>query len=356
MRIAEVARFYESVPPQGYGSTERLVGYLVDALIDLGHDVTLFASGDSKTRAKLRPALPTALRRAPVDTDIEAEHDRIYAEIAGELADYDAVHFHADRASHLPLLQQAGVRCLTTMHYRLDRPKLVERLGAFPDMPLTAISQAQKQAAPDLAWAGVVHHGLPADLYRLGPGDGGYLAFLGRVARDKRLDRAIRIAQLAGLPLKIAAKSDSSGPDKEYADDVGFPLMQDKRIEYPGEIEDRDKQEFLGRALALLFPIDWPEPFGLVMIEAMACGTPVIAWPLGAVPEIIEHGVSGFVVESASEAAQAVKAAAKLDRTAVRAAFERRFTAGRMASEYVELLKRYPARMEIPTALSSGTA
>ena len=341
MRIAQVARFYESVPPQGYGSTERLVGYLVDGLLDLGHDVTLFASGDSRTRAKLHPTVPQALRRAPVETDIEAEHRRVYGEIAGLLRDFDAVHVHSDNSSHLPALHQAGIGCLTTLHYRLDRPHSGDGFRAFPGMPLVAISDAQRRAAPDLSWAGTVHHGLPQTLHRLGDGAGGYLAFLGRVARDKRIDRAVRIAQLAGLPLRVAAKADSSGPDKDYAEDIGFPLLQDNRIDFPGEIDDQDKGQFLGGAVAMLFPIDWPEPFGLVMIEAMACGTPVIAWPHGAVPEIVEHGVTGFIVESVTEAAQAVKAAAKLDRRAIRAAFDRRFTAQRMAQDYVRLFERF---------------
>jgi glycosyltransferase involved in cell wall biosynthesis len=336
MKIAQIAPLFESVPPRLYGGTERVVSYLTEALVAAGHEVTLFASGDSLTSARLVPCSSEALRLNPSIRDplpwqaIELEHVRRRAD------EFDIMHFHIDLVQ-FPLLDLFAGRALTTLHGRLDLPDLLPFYSLFRDTPLVSISASQRLPMPPVRWLGTVAHGLPADLLRFSPtASGGYLAFLGRISPEKRPDCAIEIAERAGLPLKIAAKVDKA--DEAYWNEVIKPLIaRSPRAEFLGEINEAEKQRFLGDALALLFPIDWPEPFGLVMIEAMACGTPCIANRCGSVPEVLDHGVSGFIVESVPEAVRAVERIGTLPRAGVREAFERRFTAERMAHDYLDL-------------------
>jgi glycosyltransferase involved in cell wall biosynthesis len=337
MRIAQVSPLYESVPPRLYGGTERVVSYLTEELVRLGHDVTLFASADSVTRARLVPCCPTALRLAPGCIDMLAHHVVMMERVFSARDRFDVIHFHIDYV-HFPLSRIYRKPHLTTLHGRLDIPDLVPLYREFPDMPVVSISDSQRAPLPSVNWVGTVHHGLPRDLHPLMPGDGGYLAFVGRVSPEKRLDRAIEIARRAGLPLRVAAKVDIA--DREYFDRDIRPLLADPRVTYLGEVSETDKADLIGHALALLFPVDWPEPFGLVMIEAMICGTPVIAWRQGSVPEVIEPGVSGFIVESLDDAVEAVAQARGLSRAACRGAFLARFTSERMAREYLALYER----------------
>ncbi|RME34170.1 MAG: glycosyltransferase family 4 protein [Deltaproteobacteria bacterium] len=336
MKIAQVSPLYESVPPRLYGGTERVVSWLTEELVRQGHDVTLFASGDSVTSAKLVPCASEALRLAGCREPL-AHHLLMLEEVARRLEEFDIVHYHVDYL-HFPLSRRSNVPQLTTLHGRLDSPELAPLFREYRDMPLVSISNAQRRPLPFANWTGTVYHGLPTDQFRLNPDGGGYLAFLGRISPEKRPDRAIEIAKRSGLPLKIAAKVDRA--DQEYFEREIKPLLSHPLVEFIGEINDADKQDFLGQALALLFPIDWPEPFGLVMIEAMACGTPVVAWRCGSVPEVMENGVTGFVVASLEEAVQAVKRVEKLDRRVCRAVFERRFSSRRMAEDYVLLYRR----------------
>ena len=337
MRIAQIAPLAESVPPQLYGGTERIVSYLTEELVALGHEVTLFASADSQTSARLVGCARTALRLDPTVVDALPYHLVMLEEVRRQAGAFDVLHFHVDLLS--ATLQRAlDTPSVTTLHGRLDLPDLVPFYRAFPDIPLVSISDAQRRPMPPVRWMRTIHHGLPPDLLSFHPEAGGYLAFLGRISPEKRPDRAIQIATHAGVPLRIAAKIDRV--DREYWEAVIEPMVRrNPLVEYVGEIGEQEKAEFLGKALALVFPIDWPEPFGLVMIEAMACGTPVIAFPCGSVPEVIDHGQSGFLASSLADAVAAVDKVAALDRTAVRAAFERRFSAQRMASEYVEVYK-----------------
>ncbi len=336
MRIAQIAPLFESVPPRLYGGTERVVSYLTEALVAAGHEVTLFASGDSLTSARLVACSNEALRLNPHVRDplpwqaIELEQVRRRAE------EFDILHFHIDLVQ-FPLLDLFAGRALTTLHGRLDLPDLMPFYSLFRDSPLVSISAAQRLPMPPVRWLGTVAHGLPSDLLNFNPAaSGGYLAFLGRISPEKRPDRAIEIAERAGLPLRIAAKVDKA--DEAYWNEVIEPLIaRSPRVEFLGEINEAEKQRFLGEALALLFPIDWPEPFGLVMIEAMACGTPCIAFRAGSVSEVLDDGVSGFIVESVPEAVRAVGRIADLPRATVRGAFERRFTAARMARGYLDL-------------------
>jgi glycosyltransferase involved in cell wall biosynthesis len=352
MRIAQVSPLYESVPPQLYGGTERVVSYLTEELVRQGHDVTLFASGDSKTAARLVPCCPRALRLAPGCIDMLAHHVVMLERVFAELGRFDVVHFHIDYL-HFPLSRRYRAPHLTTLHGRLDLPDLVPLYRQFPDMPVVSISDAQRAPLPYLDWKGTVHHGLPPDLHPLGPGGGGYLAFLGRVSPEKRLDRAIEIAKRAGLPLRTAAKVDPA--DREYFERQIRRRLNDPHVEYLGEVTEDQKADLLGRAEALLFPIDWPEPFGLVMIEAMACGTPVIAWRHGSVPEVIEPGVSGFIVDSMDEAVDAVRRARDLSRARCRQAFDARFTSERMARDYLALYERIAEPAEVlPRAAAGG--
>src|SRR4249919_87555 len=335
MKIGQVAPLMESVPPRLYGGTERIVSYLTVELVRMGHEVTLFASGDSITSAQLVGCVPTAIR---LDANI---HDPIpyYMLMLDRVRDaaekFDILHFHIDQF-HFPLFKSMAGRTVTTLHGRQDLPDIKPLYLGFPEMPLISISNAQREPVPKANFVATVHHGIPADLYapNFDP-RGGYVAFLGRISPEKRPDRAIRIARTLGIPLKIAAKVDKV--DEAYFQETIVPLLSDPGVEFIGEINERSKTEFLGQAQALLFPIDWPEPFGLVMIEAMACGTPVLAFRQGSVPEIIDQGVTGAVVDTMEEAVRMLPQVLALDRHAVRRRFEQRFSSARMSKDYVAL-------------------
>jgi len=336
MRIAQVAPLAEAVPPKLYGGTERVVSWLTEELVRQGQDVTLFASGDSRSNARLVPVVPQALRLSGIRDHI-ASTLVMLDEVRRRADEFDIIHFHVDMLQ-FPMFEEIFFKCVTTMHGRLDLPDFHPIHQVFPGMPLVSISDHQRLPMPPVNWASTIHHGLPRDLYRFGSGVGGYLAFLGRIAPEKRPDRAIEIAKRSGIPLKIAAKVDAV--DRDYFATTIEPLLDHPLIDFIGEIDDARKGDFLAGASALLFPIDWPEPFGLVMIEAMASGTPVIAWREGSVPEVIDHGVSGLIVSSLEEAVEAVGRIDRLDRRAVRDRFERRFTVSRMAADYVETFER----------------
>ena len=348
MRIAQVCPLHESCPPKLYGGTERIVSYLTEELVELGHEVTLFASGDSITSACLEAAWPRALRLTGCSDPI-VPHLMMLKRVV-QLADgFDLIHFHTD-CLHFPSFADRGVPCLTTLHGRLDIPELQPFYATFPELPLVSISQAQRAPVPDASWLATVHHGLPLDLLRFNPApQGEYLAFLGRIAPEKRPDRAIEIARRANMKLRIAAKVDHA--DRDYFERHIRPLLDDPLIEFMGEIDEQQKNDFLGNASAMLFPVDWPEPFGLVMIEAMACGTPVIAYPHGAVPEVIDQGITGFMVQNIDEAVAALDQARRLDRAAIRRRFEQRFSASRMARDYVALYRRLAADPRTPALL-----
>ncbi len=338
LRIAQVSPLYERVPPVLYGGTERIVSFLTEELVALGHSVTLFASGDSVTNAKLIPGCPRALRLDPTVKDTWAHHIVLLEEVAERADQFDLIHYHIDYL-HFPVSERCGTPHLTTLHGRLDMPDLPAVYRKFPDQPLTSISMAQRTPLPWANWKNVVYHGLPIHQYSYQPGDGGYLAFLGRISPEKRLDRAIAIAKRAKIPLRVAAKVDAA--DKEYYETEIRPLIEDEKlVEFIGEIGDSEKEKFLGGARALLFPIDWPEPFGLVMVEAMACGTPVIAYRCGSVPEIIEPGLNGFIVESVEEAVDAIQSLSSLSRHQCREIFEAKFNAGRMTRDYVQVYRQ----------------
>jgi glycosyltransferase involved in cell wall biosynthesis len=334
VRIAQIAPPVERVPPEGYGGTERVVSFLTEALIDLGHEVTLFASGDSVTRARLRSICPQSLRKIPGCRDyLPYFLLEIDAALQSE-AEFDLLHFHTE-FFHFPFFRSRANRSVTTLHLRLDTPDLMLLFQGFPEMPVVAISETQRKCIPHANWAGTVPHGLPENLYSLGSGSGGYLLFLGRISAEKRPDLAIEIARRAGLELLIAAKIDPRH-DAEYIDAVR-PLLSLPHVHYLGEANECQKQALIGDAVAMLFPIQWPEPFGLSAIEALACGTPVIAFPYGAIPEILESGKTGFIVPNVEEAAKAVPLAAQLSRKEIRLAFEKRFTAERMARDYLAI-------------------
>jgi glycosyltransferase involved in cell wall biosynthesis len=337
MRIAQVAPLYESVPPRYYGGTERVASYLTEELVRQGHDVTLFASGDSLTSARLVAPCPRSLRLDARCVDRLAHHILELELVLQELNRFDIVHFHTDYL-HFPLVRRQALPHLTTLHGRLDLPDLVPLYQEFSEVPVVSISNAQRQPLQWINWQGTVYHGLPEDLYRCHEAPGTYLAFLGRLSPEKGVDRAIEIAKRVGMELKISAKIDSA--DRAYFGEVVAPLLRHPLVTYLGEIGDGDKGEFLGNASALLFPIDWPEPFGLVMIEAMACGTPVIAYRRGSVPELVQDGVTGFIVDDMEEAIQATERAPMLDRARCRQWFERHFSARRMAEEYVAIYQR----------------
>jgi glycosyltransferase involved in cell wall biosynthesis len=335
LKIAQVAPLYESVPPKLYGGTERVVSYLTEALVQAGHDVTLFASGDSETSARLVPCCPKALRLNNYEcNDHLAHHFVMLDEVMRRAEQFDIIHFHIDYM-HFPLSKLSGLPQVTTLHGRLDSPDLLPLYRQYKCMPLISISLNQRKPLPWAHWIGNVYHGLPMDLLPLGNGSGKYLAFLGRISPEKRVDRAIKIAKAVGMPLKIAAKVDPA--DRVYYEREIKPLLNAPGVEFIGEINEQQKGDFLGNAYAYLFPIDWPEPFGLTMIESMACGTPTIAFRCGSVPEIIRDRVSGYIVDSIDQAVQAVAQAATIDRAACRAEFEQRFSAGRMARYYVKL-------------------
>jgi glycosyltransferase involved in cell wall biosynthesis len=338
MRIAQIAPLHERVPPRLYGGTERVVSFLTEELVRQGHDVTLFASGDSKTSAKLVRCCEIALRLNPSVRDTLPYHMIMLDEVRRRIKHFDVLHFHIDLL-HAPLIGDIADRTLTTLHGRLDLPDLASFYAVFRELPLASISNSQRGYLRNVNWVGTTYHGLPRDLFRFRPKADGYLAFLGRISPEKRPDRAIEIAAQSGMPLKIAAKVDRA--DQAYWEEKIRPMVKaHPGVEFIGEIDENDKASFLGGATALLFPIDWPEPFGLVMIEAMACGTPVIAHRCGSVPEIIDENVSGFVVDTIEEAVTVARRAANLDRAKVRAQFERRFTVERMARDYVAIYRK----------------
>ena len=337
MRIGQVAPLFESVPPVLYGGTERIVSYLTEELIEQGHEVTLFASGDSETNAKLVPVCDRALRLSPRAVDPFVYQTLLLERVFEQCEGLDFVHFHIDYF-HFPLSRRLPISQVTTFHGRLDLPDLPVIFREFNEMPLSSISFAQRKPVHWANWVANVYHGLPVDKYELNADGGKYLAFVGRISPEKRVDRAIRIAVKAGIPLKIAAKIDKV--DKEYFDQTIKPMLNHPLVEFVGEISDLEKNEFMGEAMALLFPIDWPEPFGLVMIESMACGTPVVAYPRGSVNEVIDEGQTGFVVGGEEEAVKAIRSLSRFDRRQCRRIFERRFSASRMAHDYVSLYSR----------------
>jgi glycosyltransferase involved in cell wall biosynthesis len=337
MRIAQISPLFEAVPPRLYGGTERIISYLTEELVARGHDVTLFASGETRTSARLVTVRERALRLdpAPFKSPIAA-HLSMLDEVRRRAADFDVMHFHLSHFQHFPLFEHMAERTVTTPHGRLDYVDLPGAYARWPNFPMISISLRQRRPLAIAKWIANIYHGLPLDMYVPLPEDERegepYLAFLGRLSRTKRPDRAIEIARKSGMKLKIAAKIDDDDPS--YFHDEIEPLVDGKKIEYLGEINEREKPGFLGNAAALLLPIDWPEPFGLVVIEAMAFGTPVIAWNEGAMPEIIDSGVTGYVVESIEEAVLRVGDIGSLDRSQVRAVFEKRFSVKRMASDY----------------------
>src|SRR5436305_513773 len=351
MRIAQVAPLYESVPPKKYGGTERVVSWLTEELVRLGHDVTLFASGDSMTTARLVSVCENALRLDPKCTDQLAHHMLMLEHVFSEKDNFDLIHFHIDYL-HFPLSRRENLVQVSTLHGRLDIRGLAPLYSVYRDMPVISISDAQRDPLSWANWHGTVHHGMTNDQYSLCNTTGDYLAFLGRISPEKGVPQAIEIAKRSGMPLKVAAKIDKA--DAEYYQTVIKPLLKDPIVEFVGEIGFPEKNDFLGNAAALLFPIAWPEPFGIVMIEAMACGTPVIAYPFGSVPEVIEDGVSGYLVSDLTGAVEAVKQLDKIDRKKVRKHFENNFTADRMALDYLKIYERMVGRKKAPLTASSG--
>ncbi len=337
MRIAQVAPLWESVPPKLYGGTERIVSYITEELVALGHDVTLFASGDSETAARLEAICPQALRLNTGIFNRDAPLMMLQERGLGSATDFDIMHSHLD-FNGFPLARRNPIPVVTTLHGRLDLPELEPVFREFSEMPLVSISDSQRRPLPWANWAGTVYHGLPRNLYTFHPQSQGYLAFVGRIAPEKRPDHAIEIAKRAGLPLRIAAKVDRA--DRTYFEAEIEPLLDHPLIEFVGEISDGEKDEFIGNAMAVVCPYDWPEPFGLVLIEAFACGTPVLAYRRGSIPEIVDHGVTGFICETVDEMVEAVGQVSLIDRKQCRAAFDERFTADRMARDYVALYER----------------
>jgi glycosyltransferase involved in cell wall biosynthesis len=338
MKIAQIAPLAEAVPPKLYGGTERIVSYLTEELVQQGHEVTLFASADSCTSAELVPCARRALRLDDAVRDMLPHAIIMLEEVRRRADDFEILHFHTDML-HVPTFRHMAGHTVTTLHGRLDLPDLQPFYRKFPDFPLVSISNQQRWPMPPVRWAGTVYHGLPLDLLRFNPSpQGQYLAFLGRISPEKGPERAIDIARRAHMKLRIAAKVDAA--DRAYFEQKVRPLLDDPLVEFIGEIGEPQKSEFLGNAAALLFPINWPEPFGIVMIEAMACGTPVIAWPHGSVPEVIDAGLTGFLVRSVEEAVAAVGEVPSLDRAAIRRRFEQRFSAARMARDYVALYRK----------------
>lgn len=350
MKIAQVAPLYESVPPRTYGGTERVVSFLTEELVRQGHHVTLYASGDSRTRAQLRPGCKRALRLQACENgeggphierrieriDPLASHMLLLEHVAQEADEFDIIHFHLD---FLPfsLIRRSGIPALSTIHNRLDVSSLPPLFREFRDMHLISVSDAQRAPVPSAGWLQTIHHGLPEDLLHPAEEPEGYLAFLGRISPEKRVERAVEIAGRAGMQLRIAAKIEQA--DLDYFEKVR-PLFDQQNVVFLGEIGEHQKNDFLGRARALLFPIDWPEPFGLVMIEALACGTPVIAFRRGSVEEVIKDGVTGFVVDNVDEAVKAVGRLDAIDRAACRRSFEECFSARRMCRDYVSAYER----------------
>lgn len=354
MKIAQVTPLYEAVPPKLYGGTERVVAHLTDALVDLGHDVTLFASAEARTRARLIPVRDQAIRLdpAPLKSDLAA-HLSMLGEVLERVDEFDVIHFHTDMI-HFPMFSRYADKTITTLHGRLDMKDLAPVYERWPEFGLVSISDDQRKPLAFANWRSTVHHGMPEELYHFAPKSDGYLAFLGRISPEKRPDRAIEIALKLGKPLKIAAKVDAA--DKVYYETKIKPLLDNPLIEFIGEIGDHQKSEFLGKADALLFPIDWPEPFGLVMIEAMACGTPVIAFKCGSTTEVIEDGTTGFLVDTMDEAVEAAGRAHLLDRTAIRDRFEQRFSAAAMARRYLDVYGELLAQRPFGVAVNDSLA
>jgi len=334
MQIAQIAPLMEAVPPKLYGGSERIVAYLTDELVTMGHEVTLFASGDSVTTATLEPGCARALRLDPTVRDSVAPLLAMLEGVAQRARDFDVVHLHCDYLGY-PVLRRTGVPFLATLHGRLDLPELRSLYRVFSDVPVVSISNSQRGPLPEAGFVATVYHGLPEQLLLPGNGSGGYLAFLGRISPEKAPDRAIRIAAQAGMQLKIAAKIDRV--DRDYFKAEIEPLLAQPHVEFIGEIGEHEKAEFLGNAAGLLFPIAWQEPFGLVMIEAMACGTPIIALRNGSVPEVVDDGITGFIVDDEATAASAARQIHLLDRTLIRTIFVQRFTARRMAEDYMRI-------------------
>jgi glycosyltransferase involved in cell wall biosynthesis len=351
LKIAQVAPLIESVPPRLYGGTERVVAFLTDELARQGHDVTLFASGDSDTAARLFPACPQALRLGGACQDPFAPHLLMLEKVAARARQFDIIHFHISQL-HFSLARRLSTAHITTLHGRLDLPELLPLYREFNDIPVVSISDAQRTPLPDAGWAGTVHHGLPLNLLRFHARPGRYLAFVGRISPEKRVDRAVAIATACGQRLRIAAKVDPA--DREYFEREIRHLLDHPLVEFVGEIDEVQKSDFLGGATALLFPIDWPEPFGIVMIEALACGVPVVAFRGGSVPEIIDEGVTGFVVDTVEEAIEATRNVHRLDRRQCRAVFERRFNVTRMAADYVALYETLIARKRSGAVLTGA--
>jgi glycosyltransferase involved in cell wall biosynthesis len=342
MKIAQVAPLFESVPPRTYGGTERVVHYLTEELIRQGHDVVLYASGDSRTDAELRAVVPEALRLSGQDASPLPWQMLQLDAVARDASEFDIIHFHIDFL-HFPLWRHMSTPQVSTMHGRLDLPGFTQIFGEFRDMPVISISRHQRTPLPMAHWISTVYNGLPERLYDFRPQPGKYLAFLGRMSREKGPEVAIEIARRSGIPLRMAAKIDDN--DREYFESRVRPLLDPPAIEYLGEIDEAGKNELLGGALALLFPVDWPEPFGLAMVEAMACGTPVIAYSRGAVPEIMINGTTGYIVDDVDEAVAAVRGIESIDRAACRRHFEAHFSARRMASDYLDTYRRQIASM-----------
>jgi glycosyltransferase involved in cell wall biosynthesis len=343
LRIAQIAPLFESVPPSHYGGTERVVSYLSEELVRQGHDVTLFASGDSITRARLIPCSPRSLRGNPDCHDPIARHVVMIEQVLQREAEFDVIHFHIDHL-HFSVATRMKTPSITTLHGRLDLEELPEVYRSFPDIQLVSISDSQRKPLAWANWLGTVNHGLPRDLYSFDDSPESYLAFVGRISPEKGIDSAIQIALRANMQLRIGAKVDPA--DQEYFETRIKPLLNHPLIDFKSEIDDGEKQELLGKATAVLFPIDWPEPFGLVMIEAMACGTPVIAFPRGSVPEIIEPGVNGLIVNNVDEGVEAVRNASLISRRGCRQSFEKRFTDSRMVRDYVSLYQELAAARE----------
>ena len=337
MKIAQVAPLWESVPPKLYGGTERIVSYITEELVQMGHDVTLFASGDSETAGRLEAVCPQALRLNTGIFNRDAPMIMLQERSLGASGDFDVIHSHLDFLG-FPLARRNPRPVLTTLHGRLDLPELQPVFQEYAEMPLVSISDAQRRPLRWANWHATIHHGLPRLLYTHHSQSQGYLAFLGRISPEKRPDHAIEVAKRTGLPLRIAAKVDPA--DLQYYRSEIEPLLNHPLIEFIGEISDAEKNNFVGNALALVCPYDWPEPFGLVLIEALACGTPVLAYRRGSIPEVIEDGITGFVCENLSEMVDAVERIGEIDRSRCRASFEERFTADRMARDYVALYER----------------
>jgi glycosyltransferase involved in cell wall biosynthesis len=341
VKIAQVAPLYERVPPKFYGGTERIVSYLTEELVRQGHEVTLFASGDSLTSARLASVCDEALRLDQENKDDILYHVLLIEEVARRAAEFDFIHFHLTYL-HYSIARRLPTPHVTTLHSRLDLPEYVPLYREFPDAPVVSISNSQRDPLPWLNWQGTVYHGLPEDLFPCRTESGKYLAFIGRFSPEKRVDRAIEIAKRSGIPLKIAAKIEN--PELDYYKSAVEPLLGDPLIEYVGEIGEEQKPDFLCNAYAQIFPIDWPEPFGLVMIEAMACGTPTVAFRCGSVPEIIDDGVTGFIVDSVEDAVESLKRVGAIDRENCRRTFQKRFSASRMVKDYLNIYARIQSK------------